>query len=94
MILDKIGLPQQIDGITCHLLRCWLEEGINRGQLIAAALKTLGYGKVKGEKDSYQKRLSAEESLSCRFDMAAEWRLRYLSAEWDTAVARKKSLSR
>jgi hypothetical protein len=80
LTMDSTGLPQQIDGITCHLLPCWLEEGFNRSQLLDAVLKTLGYAKVKGEKDSYQKRLSGGESLSCRFDMAAEWRLRYLRA--------------
>jgi hypothetical protein len=74
------GLPQQIDGITCHLLPCWLEEGFNRSRVIDAVLKPLGYAKMKGEKDSYQKRLMGAESLTCRFGMAAEWRIRYLRA--------------
>ncbi len=80
LTMDNTGLPQQIDGITCHLLPCWLEGGFNRSQLIHAVLTTLGYAKVKGEKDSYQKRLSGEESLSCRFGMEAGWGLRYLRA--------------
>jgi len=54
------------------LLPCWLEEGFNRSQLINAVLKTLGYAKVKGEKDTYQKRLSGEESLKRVFGLAVE----------------------
>jgi hypothetical protein len=80
LTMENTGLPQQIDGITCHLLPCWLEEGLNCSQLIDAVLKPLGYAKVKGEKDGYQKRLSGGESLSCRFGMEAGWRVRYLRA--------------
>jgi len=83
LTMHNTGLPQQIDGITCHLLPCWLEDGFKRSHLIDEVLKTLGYARVKGEKDSYQKPLSGEEILICRFDMQAEWRLRYLRARME-----------
>jgi hypothetical protein len=81
MTIEKAGLPQQIDGIDCYLLVSWLEEGFNRTKIIDDVLTPLGYSKIRGKKESYQKRLSEQEFLACHFDMAAMWRMRHLRAQ-------------
>jgi hypothetical protein len=80
ILKNRPGSPCQIDGITCYIMGTWLEK-FSHKKIIDAVLKPLGYGTVKGEKDSYQKRLSETELLTCSFDMHAMWgRIRELRA--------------
>jgi hypothetical protein len=80
LTLDNSGIVQDIDGIKCLLLASWLEAGINYKKVIDAVLKPLGYAKAKGKQDSYQKRISESEVLTCAISVPAMWRVRELYA--------------
>jgi hypothetical protein len=73
ILKNRPGSPSQIDDITCYVMGTWLEK-MNHKKIIDAVLKPLGYARPKGEKgDSYLKRLSETDFLTCSFDMHALW---------------------
>ena len=78
--IESDGLPVQIDGVRCQLLSTFFEAGINHKKIIDAVLKPLGYAKAKGKKDSYEKQISENESLTCFVGVPAMWRVRELYA--------------
>jgi hypothetical protein len=72
-LTEDYGLDIEIDGIKCRLHDTWLDEGIPHKKIIDAVLKPRSYTNVKGDKNTYQKRLSETEFLSCRFGIHALW---------------------
>jgi hypothetical protein len=80
LTLDTAGTAVYIDGIKCLLLGSWLEAGIKHKKVIDAVLKPLGYARAKGKQDSYQKRISESEVLTCAISVPAMWRVRNLYA--------------
>jgi len=90
VLIDNADLPEQIDGIKCLLLPTWLEAGISHKKIIDAVLKPLGYAKAKGEKDSYQKRISENEILTCDISVPAMWRVRELYASMGYCCGEKQ----
>jgi hypothetical protein len=87
---DNAALSQQIDGIKCLLLPIWLEAGISHKKFIDAVLRPLGYAKAKGKKDSYQKCISENESLTCDVSVPAMWRVRQLFASMGYCAGEKQ----